>query len=286
MDFFIGGGAFGTVKLLRDSESGKLIVNKIANSVEKNDDLKREEAFLRKLGGKHVVETYGSFMNESGLFTIILEYFPTDLRKIILQGEVSNFFMKKKILFGILKGIDYIHSLKIAHNDLKPENILVSKDCNIKICDFGMATETNNKTIECNKILTNLKYKSPERLLGTRNSNDLFASDIWSFGCIALELLTGKTLFSGRNEIDQLFGILRLVGNPSGTSLEYLKSLPSISESGLVLPVFKTNWDLLKLIKKEDEAFFELIRSSLNPSSIERITAKQALRLEIFLDFL
>ncbi|TRY50800.1 Protein kinase domain containing protein, partial [Cryptosporidium tyzzeri] len=285
MDFFIGGGTFGTVKLLRDSESGKLIVNKTANSVEKNDDLKREEALLRKLGGKHVVETYGSFMNENGLFTIILEYFPADLRKIILQGEVNNFFMKKKIFFGILKGIDYIHSLKIAHNDLKPENILVSKDFNIKICDFGMATEINNKIIECNKILTNLKYKSPERLLGTRNSNDLFASDMWSFGCIALELLTGKALFSGKNEIDQLFGIFRLVGTPLGTSLDYLKSLPSISESGLVLPIFKTNWDLQKLINKEDKAFLELIIYSLNPSSTERITAKQALRLEIFLDF-
>lgn len=134
--------------------------------------------------------------------------------------------------------------------------------------------------------MTNLKYKSPERLLGTRNSNDLFASDMWSFGCIALELLTGKALFSGKNEIDQLFGIFRLVGTPLGTSLDYLKSLPSISESGLVLPIFKTNWDLQKLINKEDKAFLELIIYSLNPSSTERITAKQALRLEIFLDFL
>ncbi|KAH8581967.1 cyclin-dependent kinase A-1 [Cryptosporidium sp. chipmunk genotype I] len=248
MNFFIDGGTFGTVKLLRDSESGKLVINKTANSVEKNEDLEREEALLRKLGGKHVVETYGSFIDENGLFTIILEYFPADLRNIMLQGEASNFSVKRRILFGILKGIDYIHSLKVTHNDLRPENILVSKDFDIKICDLGMATETN-KTIQYDKIFTNLKYKSPERLLGTRNSNDLFASDIWSFGCVAFELLTGETLFNGRNEIDQLFSIFRIVGTPLETSLDYLKSLPSVSESGLVLPLIKPNWDLKNYCK-------------------------------------
>ncbi|OII75048.1 uncharacterized protein cubi_03158 [Cryptosporidium ubiquitum] len=286
MDLVIGRGTFGTVRVFRDSKFGKLCIYKTANSVEKNGDLEKEDNLLRKLKGKQVVERYGSFVDENGLFTIILEYLPRDLRKVILKEEAYSFNIRRKILFEILKGIEHIHNLKVTHNDLKPENVLVNEDFSIKICDFGMATETDSKTIKYDKVFTNLKYKSPERLLGTRNLDDLFASDIWSFGCIAFELLTGKALFNGENEIDQLLSIFRIVGTPVEASLNYLNSLPSISKSGIILPSFKPNWELLGFNCKDSKPFFELLRHSLNPSSLERITATQALKLKIFSDLL
>lgn len=152
MDLLISRGTFGIVKLFKDSKSGKLSIYKTANSVEKNEDLEKEENLLRKLKGKQIVEIYGSFVDGNGLFTIILEYFPTDLRKVILKGKAHSFFIKKKIAFGILKGIEHVHGLKVTHNDLKPENILVNENFNIKICDFGMATEIDNKTIQYDKV--------------------------------------------------------------------------------------------------------------------------------------
>lgn len=122
--------------------------------------------------------------------------------------------------------------------------------------------------------------------MGTRNPRDLFASDMWSFGCIVLEILTGGTLYNGKSEVDQLLGVFRIAGAPGEEGLSYLKSLPSVSESGLVLPSSGQNWGLLEFNSKEDEPFFELVRSCLNPSPAERITARQALELEVFSDLL
>ncbi|KAJ1609492.1 hypothetical protein OIY81_2352 [Cryptosporidium canis] len=247
VDRLIGVGTFGTVRAFRDSASGRLTVHKTANSIDKNGDLEKEDGFLRRLGGRYVVERYDSFLGEDGLFTIVLEYSPADLRMLMVQGGVGCFSLKRRLLFGILKGIEYIHSHQVAHNDLRPENILVNEDYSVKICDFGMATQVDREYIEFNKRASarirkdsNLRskgesegaqpYKSPERLLGTNCTSDLFAGDMWSFGCIATEILTGETLFNGKSEIDQLLSILRIVGVPEGKGLNYLSSLSSVSE--------------------------------------------------------
>ncbi|KAJ1613747.1 hypothetical protein OJ253_119 [Cryptosporidium canis] len=151
MDRLIGVGTFGTVRVFRDSASGRLTVHKTANSIDKNGDLEKEDGFLRRLGGRYVVERYDSFLGKDGLFTIVLEYSPADLRMLMVQGGIGCFSLKRRLLFGILKGIECIHSHKVAHNDLRPENILVNGDYSVKICDFGMATHVDREYIEFNK---------------------------------------------------------------------------------------------------------------------------------------
>lgn len=152
MDSIISTGTSGTVRLFRDSESGKLRVHKTANSVYKNGDLEKEDDFLRRLGGKHVVERYDSFVDGNGRVTIVLEYFPSDLRRVMARREACC-FSAKRMIFEILRGIEYIHSRGVAHNDLKPENVLVSGDyLSVKICDFGMATGISSGAIKYDKV--------------------------------------------------------------------------------------------------------------------------------------
>ena len=70
---------------------------------------------------------------------IVMEYYPSDLGKL---AKSSAFLTKKHIkliVFNILKGLEYLHNVGIIHRDLKPANILINEDCEIKICDFGLA---------------------------------------------------------------------------------------------------------------------------------------------------
>lgn len=91
-----------------------------------------------------------------------------------------------------------MHSANIMHRDLKPSNILVNMNCDLKICDFGLArgfTYDNEKEKLENKTIyvTTRWYRAPEVILTA--SSYTSALDMWSIGCIFAELLTKRTLF-------------------------------------------------------------------------------------------
>jgi serine/threonine protein kinase len=98
----------------------------------------------------------------------------------------------------VVAAIAHIHELLILHRDLKPSNVLLDSNCAVKICDFGLVRKLDSQQPD-NQILSEEVatkwYRAPELLLGSRSYG--FPVDLWSVGCIAAELLTGKTLFSG-----------------------------------------------------------------------------------------
>jgi mitogen-activated protein kinase 15 len=89
---------------------------------------------------------------------------------------------------------------------LKPSNILLNSDCNVKICDFGLARSLAADREGTDLVLTEEVatrwYRAPEVLLGSHKYN--YAADIWSIGCIFGEMLMGKPMFSGSSTLDQL----------------------------------------------------------------------------------
>ncbi|KAF7458224.1 CMGC protein kinase [Cryptosporidium felis] len=144
-------GGYGRVQVFRENGTGRKLAYKTAKSSDENWSIEKERDLLNLIESEYVIKGYGSFPDGGGLLTIILEYFPRDLRRVI-QGEECNFGSKKKILWGLLKGIADIHDKLVTHNDLKPENILVDEYFNAKICDFGMATNTEKDFIEFDKV--------------------------------------------------------------------------------------------------------------------------------------
>ncbi|KAK3908341.1 Serine/threonine-protein kinase minibrain [Frankliniella fusca] len=120
--------------------------------------------------------------------------------------------------------------LNIIHCDLKPENILLCnpKRSAIKIVDFGSSCQLGQRIYQ---YIQSRFYRSPEVLLGI--SYDL-AIDMWSLGCILVEMHTGEPLFSGANEIDQMNKIVEVLGMPPKHLLDaahktrkYFDKLPS-----------------------------------------------------------
>jgi serine/threonine protein kinase len=130
----------------------------------------------------------------------------------------------------LLRALKYIHSANVLHRDLKPSNVLI--DCEIKVCDFGLA-RTDSQVGLMTEYVTTRWYKAPELLI----SQDTYdtAVDMWAAGCILAEVLLRRPLFTGKNAIDQLDTKIRVRGSMSEEELElvqierarkHIKSLP------------------------------------------------------------
>lgn len=99
--------------------------------------------------------------------------------------------------------------------------MLVNADCELKICDFGLARGFSHEPESNSGFLTEYVatrwYRAPEIMLSYRSYSK--AIDMWSIGCIFAELLGGKPLFKGRDYVDQLNQIISILGNPDDETL-------------------------------------------------------------------
>ena len=104
-------------------------------------------------------------------------------------------------LYQLLRGLKYIHSANVLHRDLKPSNLLLNANCDLKICDFGLARTTSETDFMTEYVVTRW-YRAPELLLNC--SEYTAAIDIWSVGCILMEILKREPLFPGKDYVQQL----------------------------------------------------------------------------------
>jgi len=117
--------------------------------------------------------------------------------------------MAFSILTNSQRGLKYVHSAGVVHRDLKPSNILVNENCDLKICDFGLARIQDP---QMTGYVSTRYYRAPEIML-TWQKYDVEV-DIWSAGCIFAEMLEGKPLFPGKDHVNQFSIITELLGTP------------------------------------------------------------------------
>lgn len=106
-----------------------------------------------------------------------------------------------------------MHSANVMHRDLKPSNILVNKDCDLKICDLGLARGYEDENELKTEYVITRWYRSPEVIL--KASKYTKAVDIWSVGCIFAELLGRTPLFPGEDYLDQIQRTIAVLGTPT-----------------------------------------------------------------------
>lgn len=161
--------------------------------------------------------SYGSY--------VVSELMETDLATIIksdqqLTDEHCQFF-----LYQILRGLKYIHSANVVHRDLKPRNLLVNSNCDLKICDFGLARailpSTNNKANILTDYVATRWYRPPELLLCAKEYTT--AVDVWSVGCIFAEMLRRKPFLPGADTKSQIELICEHLGTPN---VDDIKQIP------------------------------------------------------------
>jgi serine/threonine protein kinase len=230
----IGKGSYGVVCSARDRHTGETVaIKKIDNLFEHVSDatrILREVKLLRLLKHPDIVEIKHILLPESqehfsDLF-VVFERMDTDLHQVIKVNRDLGDSHHCYFLYQLLRGLKYIHTSEVFHRDLKPKNILANADCNIKICDFGLARPMFTdapQTVFWTDYVATRWYRAPE-LCGCFFARYQPTVDVWSMGCIFAELLMGKALFPGRNVVDQLTLITDILGTPAPEVIEKVRN--------------------------------------------------------------
>ncbi|CAN6463178.1 unnamed protein product [Victoria cruziana] len=225
----IGRGAYGIVCSVYNAETNEQVaVKKIANAFDNPTDAKRtlrEIKLLRHLDHENVISIRDVIPPpQPEAFNdvyIASELMDTDLHHIIRSNQALSDEHCQYFMYQILRGLKYIHSANVLHRDLKPSNLLVNANCDLKICDFGLARPTSENDFMTEYVVTRW-YRAPELLL---NQSDYTAAiDVWSVGCIFMELMNRRPLFPGRDQMHQLRLLTEMIGTPTAADIGFVKS--------------------------------------------------------------
>ncbi|KAJ7947748.1 Mitogen-activated protein kinase [Quillaja saponaria] len=225
----VGRGAYGIVCCATNSETKEEVaIKKIGNAFDNRIDAKRtlrEIKLLCHMDHENIIKIKDIIRPaEREKFNdvyIIYELMDTDLHQIIRSSQTLTDEHCQYFLYQLLRGLKYIHSANVLHRDLKPSNLLLNASCDLKICDFGLARTTSETDFMTEYVVTRW-YRAPELLL---NSSEYTAAiDIWSVGCILMEIIRREPLFPGKDYVQQLGLITELLGSPDDSDLGFLRS--------------------------------------------------------------
>ncbi|XP_028925300.1 mitogen-activated protein kinase 13 isoform X3 [Ornithorhynchus anatinus] len=197
----VGSGAYGSVCSAINSKTGeKVAIKKLSRPFQSEIFAKRayrELLLLKHMQHENVIGLLDVFTSATSLhnfqdFYLVMPFMQTDLQKIM--GMEFSEDKIQYLVYQMLKGLKYIHSAGVIHRDLKPGNLAVNEDCELKILDFGLARHADS---EMTGYVVTRWYRAPEVILSWMHYNKTV--DIWSVGCIMAEMITGKTLFKGKD---------------------------------------------------------------------------------------
>ena len=240
VESLLGVGGMGEVYRARDTKLQRDVAIKVLPAVLAGDPdrlarFKREAHVLASLNHPNIATVHG-FEDSNGVHAIAMELVegPT-LADRIARGPMP-FDEALPIARQIAEALEAAHEQGIVHRDLKPANIKVRDDGTVKVLDFGLAKiaedvrpagtsragggHTQSPTITtpamtaAGIILGTAAYMSPEQAKGKPADK---RSDIWAFGCVLYEMLTGKRAFEGEHVSDVLAAVLR--GDPDWAAL-------------------------------------------------------------------
>jgi serine/threonine-protein kinase len=231
----LGAGGMGEVYRARDTKLGREVALKIlpasfTNDPERVARFRREAHVLASLNHPHIGAIYG--LNEAnGTEFLVLELVDGEsLDKRIARGAIPV-DEALSIAKQIAEALEAAHEKGIIHRDLKPANIALTRDGQVKVLDLGLAKAIDptapasdlsiSPTITSPAMMTGVgvilgtaAYMSPEQAKGRAADK---RSDIWAFGCVLYEVLTGKRAFDGDDVSDTLAAVLR--GEPDWSML-------------------------------------------------------------------
>ena len=172
----------------------KFLKEKSLNNEYERELFKNEARYLAIFNHPHIMKIFNVGEYEGIPFTSCELLKGKTLKEILDSRSKLSVDESLDYMTQILEAVIYMHRANIIHNDLKPDNILLLSDGNIKLCDFGIATHSFDKSQK--EVLGSVNYLAPEVLQSHKYSEQ---SDIYSLGIILFELLTGYLPFEGEN---------------------------------------------------------------------------------------
>ncbi|KAL4079449.1 CMGC/MAPK protein kinase [Scleroderma citrinum] len=209
---------------------------------------------------------------------LIQELMETDMHRVIRTQDLSDDHAQY-FVYQTLRALKALHSADVIHRDLKPSNLLLNANCDLKVCDFGLARSV--KTAEPSGTETGFMteyvatrwYRAPEIMLTFKQYTK--AIDVWSVGCILAEMLSSKPLFPGRDYHHQLSLILDVLGTPTldefysittRRSRDYIRALP-----------FRKRKPFAQLFPNANPLALDFLTKTLTFDPKKRLTVEEAL---------
>lgn len=278
----IGNGTFGVVCRARDLSTHQIVAIKTVYQDEGHQN--RELSIIKSLNNDNIVDLLGYFYtrNEVGedFLSLILEWMPTSMDRLLRDNSkhperIAPWLIQRSFQQFIL-ALQYLHGKGISHRDIKPHNLLLDiSNGMVKLCDFGCSKKLipgeGNIQYICARY-----YRAPEIVLGWSKYSP--SIDIWSAGCVLAELLTGEPIFPGKNSIDQLAKIVKVLGSPTPSDMEAMGQAPTRIGSKEPLTEME-KWTQIRLIipSTHPDSVIDLLMGCLSYDPIKRWKPSQIL---------
>ncbi|KAH3667358.1 hypothetical protein OGAPHI_003007 [Ogataea philodendri] len=201
----LGRGAFGVVYRAVDKQNGRPVAIKQVDleSSDELNEIQQEIKILSTCQHSNITRYYGCFLKGYKLW-IIMEYLGGGSCSELLNagpfGEKAIAYIMNKLLHALV----YLHENGKIHRDFKAANVLLSETGEVKIADFGVATQLSNNMSKRNTFVGTPYWMAPEIILHQAYT---YSADIWSLGITAIELAYGKPPLSQYHPFDVLFRI-------------------------------------------------------------------------------
>ncbi|KXT03888.1 hypothetical protein AC578_8943 [Pseudocercospora eumusae] len=232
----LGEGAGGAVTRCILKEGKTVFALKIITT-DPNPDVKkqivRELSFNKSCASAHICQYYGAFMDDTaGTIGISMEFceggsLDSIYREVKKLGGRTGEKVLGKVAEGVLNGLTYLHGHRIIHRDIKPSNILLTRQGEVKLCDFGVSGEFGTKG-DANTFIGTSYYMAPERITGQSYT---ITSDVWSLGVTLLEVAQHRFPFpADGTEMNPRAGLIDLLTYIVRQPIPKLKDEP---ENGL-----------------------------------------------------
>ncbi|EER00139.1 mitogen-activated protein kinase 2, putative [Perkinsus marinus ATCC 50983] len=280
----LGRGAYGIVwKAIEKRTREVVALKKCFDAFQNATDAQRtfrEIMFLQELNGHDNIIRLLNVLkadNDQDIY-IVCDYMESDLHAVI-RANILEDIHKQYIIYQLLRALKYMHTGQMLHRDIKPSNILLNSDCQVKVCDFGLARSVvQMQDASSNPVLTDYVatrwYRAPEILLGSTSYTK--GVDMWSVGCILGELISGKPIFPGTSTMNQLDRILEVTGRPTANDIEGMQS-PFAATMLESLPATRPR-PLTEMFPSASVEALDLLRLCLQFNPGKRISATEALK--------
>lgn len=269
---WLGTGTYGKVMKVEDQVETEWVAIKISEY--RHDDAKslKAEVELAQKVPRHVnIARYDAcyrLETEVGVSDFaIMKYYPEGNLADLLKSHRLSDSELRELVRGILEGLKVLHQRRIVHRDFKPANILISRDNRRrlipKIADFGLSKyvgedEIDSSDFDLSDGRGTPSYKAPEQIVGGRVSFNL---DLWAFGVILYEMMTGEKPFSARGQSSERTQRRELERRITTVQLpDGLSKVPEPFQSMIRLCLVR---DIRQRVRKPDELLAYLERPTL-----------------------
>ena len=206
----IGRGGIGKVFRAFDPKVGRIVAIKVLESDSQISNIGRFRNEATAAGNLHHenIVTIHEFGEDQGIQYLVMEYLEgQDLQKVLKTQTPLSILQKVTIMSQVADGLECAHNSGVLHRDVKPANIMLLADGSVKIMDFGIARlvrESATRLTQKGYLIGTVLYMAPEQLLEAEVD---VLCDIWSYGVIYYELLSGKNPFETGNLHSEMYRI-------------------------------------------------------------------------------